>query len=151
MASSSTVPLTSSEWQQKSLVAVLLSVVIFPGGWDCWPEDGKSRAPGDALALAASLCQTVSLLIIPGTVKVGAPDGCAEPAWISHAPIPGTLPRHRALKNPVRNPQHSVSLFVFSFSEVLAFHNHSRSLLGIFRSSTAASGAKFLLCSPFCR
>lgn len=55
------------------------------------------------------------------------------PAQISHAPIPGTLPRHHALKNPARNPQDSVSLFVFSFSEVLAFHRHSRSLLGIFK------------------
>lgn len=100
VASSSTVPLTSSEWQQKSLVAVLLSVVIFPGGWDSWPEDGKSRVPGNALALAASLCQTVSLLIVPGTVKVGAPDGCAEPARISHAPIPGTLPRQSCEKSP---------------------------------------------------
>lgn len=73
------------------------------------------------------------------------------PALISHAPVPGTLPRQHALKNPARNPQHSVSLFVFSFSEVLAFHRHSRSLLSIFRYSTAASGAKFLLCSPFYR
>lgn len=73
------------------------------------------------------------------------------PAQISHAPIPGTLPRHHALKNPVRNPQHSVTLFVFSFPEVLAFQRHSRSLLGMFRYSAAVSGAKFLLSSPFCR
>lgn len=51
-------PLASSEWRQKSLVAVMLSDVIFPVGWDYWPENGKSEAPEDIPILAASLCQT---------------------------------------------------------------------------------------------
>lgn len=53
--------------------------------------------------------------------------------------------QHCALKNPARNPQHSASLFVFSFLEVLALHRHSRSLHGNSRYSTAASRAKLLL------
>ena len=55
-ASSCTVPLAFREWQKKSLMAVLLSGVIFPVGWDRRPENGKSRAPGDIPVLAASLC-----------------------------------------------------------------------------------------------
>lgn len=64
-------------------------------------------------------------------------------AFLGRCPSP-------SFEDPVRNPQRSGSLFVFSFSEVLAFHRHSRSLLGIFRYSAAASGAKLLL-SPFSR
>ena len=56
--SSSTAPLASSEWQQKSLMAILLSDVSFPVGWDSWPENGKSGAPGGIPVLSASLCQT---------------------------------------------------------------------------------------------
>lgn len=49
----------------------------------------------------------------------------------------------------MRNSWHLVPLFVFSFSEVLAFQRHSRSLPGIFRSSAAAWGSRLLLLLPY--
>lgn len=61
-------PLASSEWQQKSLLAVLLSDVIFPVGWDYWPENGKSEAPEDIpIDWLLHCVRPASPLVVPGT------------------------------------------------------------------------------------
>lgn len=62
----SAAPLTPSEWPRKSLKTILLSDVIFLLGWDCWPENGRSRAQEIFLAGYFTVSDS---LIAPGIVN----------------------------------------------------------------------------------
>lgn len=69
-----------SEWPRKSLETILLSDVIFLLGWDCWPENDRSR-PGRYFCAGS--------LIVPGIFNWWVL-AAEDPAQISHIHIPGT-------------------------------------------------------------
>lgn len=107
------------------LGTTLLSDVFFLLGWYSWPESGL-QSLGRGLSWLLHHLSSISLpsargppvVKLPGTDQPGLPH-----SWAAAAAA--------GFEKPAQNPQHPLSLFVFSFAGVLAFHRHSRSLLGI--------------------